>query len=167
MSKSKQNEFLKYYEPIKQNLWRYCYFLTENKQIAEDLLGETIAITYKSFDSIQNKTTFLSYLFTIANRTFYKQFYKKQTASINDFDFDMLDLSSQNALPDKITDVKILIEFLNLLPIEQKEAIILKEMEGFTLKEISEIQKVSEETVKSRIYRGKLKLKSQMEVKYE
>ena len=55
---------------------------------------------------------------------------------------------------------------MNLLPIEQKEAIILKEIEGFAIKEIAIIQNVSDETVKSRIYRAKLKLKEILEVNY-
>ena len=164
MSKIKQKAFLDLYEPIKLNLWRYCKFLCRNKQDAEDLLGETVVSVYNSFDNIINSKAFLSYLFTIANRTYYKNYNK--SLIIEELNIDVLEIDSGEMLPDTITDIKILVQNLNLLTVEQKEAIILKEIEGFSIKEVSIIQNVSDETVKSRIYRGKLKLKEIMEVNY-
>lgn len=164
MSKLKQKAFLEIYEPIKLNLWRYCMFLCRNKHDAEDLLGDTIINAYKGFENVVNSKAFLSYLFTIAHRNYYKRFDKNiKTEELN---LEVFDFDSGELLPDMITDIKILLETLNLLPIEQKEAIILKEIEGFAIKEIAIIQNVSDETVKSRIYRGKLKLKEILEVNY-
>jgi RNA polymerase sigma-70 factor (ECF subfamily) len=44
------------------------------------------------------------------------------------------------------------------LPIAQKECIILFEISGFKIKEIAEIQSVSEDAVKQRLKRGRERL---------
>jgi len=49
---------------------------------------------------------------------------------------------------------------LGRLPAVQREAIVLAEVEGYTLKEISVIQEVSESAVKSRVARARKKLRS-------
>jgi RNA polymerase sigma-70 factor (ECF subfamily) len=44
------------------------------------------------------------------------------------------------------------------LPPEQKEAIILQDIMGFSQKEICEIQSISLDALKQRLYRGRKKL---------
>ena len=47
---------------------------------------------------------------------------------------------------------------MSLLPEEQKEAVILFEISGFSIKEICEIQQAGESAVKQRLKRGRQKL---------
>jgi RNA polymerase sigma-70 factor (ECF subfamily) len=54
--------------------------------------------------------------------------------------------------------VRLLYEALQKLPEEQREAIILFEISGFSLKEVQQIQGAGLSAVKSRIVRGKKKL---------
>ena len=65
---NKQEKFLKAFNPIKLNLWRFCLHLSRNTDDAKDLLQDVIEITYRSFDDIKDKNTLMSYMFTIASR---------------------------------------------------------------------------------------------------
>lgn len=56
-------------------------------------------------------------------------------------------------------DVAILNRALEALPLEQQEAVILFEVTGLPLKEIAAMQGVSLSTVKSRVTRGREKLR--------
>ena len=53
---------------------------------------------------------------------------------------------------------KVLYKALNTLPTNQKEALILFEISGFSIKEVCEIQKSSESAVKQRLKRGRVAL---------
>lgn len=161
----KQEKFLEAYNPIKDSIWRYCLFMTRNREAAKDLLGETITAAYQSFDNLKDKKSFLGYLFTIASRIYYKIHMVNKFDLIDKYDFDTLfatDLSSEVKV-----DISFLYDNLNRLSDEQKETIILFNIDGFSRKEIAQIQNVSEETVKSRLSRGKKQLAKLMGVNYE
>jgi RNA polymerase sigma-70 factor (ECF subfamily) len=64
--------------------------------------------------------------------------------------------STQNA--DRNIDIELLYKALGQLPAKQKEALVLFEISGFSLKEIQEMQGGSLSAVKSRITRGREKL---------
>ncbi|NOY22340.1 MAG: RNA polymerase sigma factor, partial [Acidobacteria bacterium] len=49
---------------------------------------------------------------------------------------------------------------LNRLPIEQQQVVVLKEINGFTFREISEILQIPENTAKTRMYTSLKKLRS-------
>jgi len=157
----KQKTFLEAYMPLQDNLWRYCLFMTKNRDKAKDLLGETVAIAYEGFNGINEQRAFLSWLFTVASRIYYKMQAKK-LYDVAEIEFESQISSELNS--DFLTDISFLYENLNKLQEEQKEAIILFNIEGFTRKEIADIQKVSEEKVKSRLARGKQKLAKLMGV---
>jgi RNA polymerase sigma-70 factor (ECF subfamily) len=55
---------------------------------------------------------------------------------------------------------EILHEALNRLPEQQKTSVLLRDYEGYSYKEISEITGLSEAQVKINIYRGRVALKN-------
>jgi RNA polymerase sigma-70 factor (ECF subfamily) len=158
--KDKQERFIRLYGGVKDNIWRYCLFMAKNREFAKDLLGETLASAYEGFNSLSSEKAFLSYLFTIASRIYYKLKKKNDTTRFVSVELDSLFV--QNLSVEVITDISLLYENLNKLPEEQKEALILHNIEGFSRKEVAEIQKVGEETVKSRLALGKKKLSQLM-----
>jgi RNA polymerase sigma-70 factor, ECF subfamily len=156
INNTKQKEFLEAYLPFQNNLWRYCLFMTKNRDAAKDLLGETVAVAYQGFNDIREQKAFLSWLFTVASRLFYKM--KRKSDKISNDGSDSDQLFSTDLSPDILSDISFLYENLNRLPVEQKETIILFSIEGFSRSEIADMQNVSEETVKSRLARGRRKL---------
>lgn len=156
-----QQIFLNLFEPVKNNLWRYCLSISQNYNHAKDLLQETIEVAYKDFDKLQEQKSFLSRLFTIASRKNYAHKRKAYIESV-EFDDDNFFMTNKNNNPETQTDVRLLYEALDKLPIEQKEAVILFEIVDLPQKEIADIQNVSIDTVKQRIHRGKNKLKELM-----
>lgn len=154
MQTNKHINFLELYEPIADNLWRFCLFLARDRQDAKDLLSETLLIAYSSFEKIKGKEAFLSYVFTIARRTYYREKKRNQIMTpLDDFALEMY--SDNNMKSDEALDIKILYSALDKLKPEFREAIILKDIMGFDRKEIAEIQSTSLANVKIRLYRGK------------
>ncbi len=156
MVKAKQEKFLEAYNPVKDSLWRYCLYMARNREFAKDLLGETITAAWQSYDKLKDDKAFLGYIFTIASRIFYrmKKNYYSGFASVEDAET----LFSAAMQPDMQTDINLLRENLDKLPEQQKEAVLLFHIEGLSRKEVARVQDVSEETVKSRLARGRKQL---------
>ncbi len=155
---SKQDKFLSEFEPLKKNLWRFCITVSPTYEDAKDLLQDTIETAYKEFDKLKESRTFLSWMFSIASRLNHARFVKrKRTVLVSDDYFDLIE--SEEVQPDRIYEIKLLYKALDKLPIEQKEAIVLCNILGYSQHLASEIQNTKLETLKQRLYRGKIQLK--------
>lgn len=120
-----------------------------------DLMNETLLVAFEKFESIKNKDAFLSFLFSTSIRILANKNRKSKPNTGLSEDSQVLDTNSSAT-----TEVEIyfLHKALSLLPTEQKEAVILFEISGFSIKEICEIQQAGESAVKQRLKRGRQKL---------
>lgn len=156
--KNKQEEFLDLYEPIAQSLSAFARALEKNEEAAKDLVSESILLAYKNFEKIEDKSAFKSYIFSICSRLhkrkkwrlrFFGEYNEEKSNNIADVNFK----------PDLNLDVELLYKALDKLPEKQKEAIVLFEISGFSIKEIQALQGGTESAIKSRLKRGREKLK--------
>lgn len=158
----KQEEFIDSYDPVKDNIWRYCLYMTRNRDLAKDLLQETLLVAYSNFGKMRDQKSFLAYLFTIASRTFYRMKNRKKDIVFVQMDFD--ELFDHGLPPDTASDIALLLDNMDRLKPEIKEALILFYIEGMTRKEVAAIQRISDDTVKSRLFRGRKELEILMGV---
>lgn len=162
MSENQNNEkFLNLLEPELPALSRFVRAMCRNTHDAKDIISETILKALESFHKLRDESAFKSYLFTIASRHYRKS---KTKLSI----FSSIEIEPEIEIPDNSDstennfDVEFLYRMLDKLPFEQKEAIILFEINGFKISEIAELQNITESAVKSRLKRGREKLSELM-----
>jgi len=154
----KQEEFMNYYERVKTKLSGFARAMTRNTETAKDLVSDTILVAYENFDKINNKQAFTSYIFTIAVRLHRKR--KSKWRWLLEHDGTHEDkLISHEPMPDISYDIQALYDALDELPDKMKESVILFEISGFSLEEIREIQGGTISGVKSRLKRGREKLR--------
>lgn len=157
MKTEKQIEFMKLYEPVHNSFVRFCAAKAYGVLETEDLVNETILNAFANFEKLKEKKAFLSYLFSIACNIVNNVLRKKKIVNYtNEFDCQIED-KAQPTYETK-SDIELLYRALNKLPDAQKEALILFEISGFSINEISEIQKTSISAVKQRLKRGREKL---------
>jgi len=110
---------------------------------------------------------FSTWVYTIAGnlaRTEYRRQRRRNIFSISDYgeDHSTYDLPDESSRPDVITDSGIKDEIIQkaLLKVKEtyREAVVLRDIQGLSYEEISEILGVNEGTVKSRINRGRAQL---------
>ena len=152
-----QNRFLSLYEPVHERFSRYCLARTGNRDAARELMSETVLRAYEKLDRLRNEGAFLHFLFGIAHRVNLSQ-WKRQNREkqLAEEDFEVI---APGLTPEDAMDVRLLHEALLRLPAVQREAIVLFEISGFSIKEIKAIQGGSLSAVKSRLTRGREKLK--------
>lgn len=159
---NKADIFLDLFTPHKAKLWRFCLSVSKTRENAQDLLQDTIETAYRQFDKLNAEIAFLSYLFTVASRLNYKNF--KNPNQICELDENLIEnLIDKNTMPDDRLDIKIMYEFLDKMKYEYKEAIILIEIMGFTHAEACEIQHISIDAFRKRLYRAKNMLRDIMQ----
>ena len=159
MSKKKQQHFLKLYEPVHTRFERFCRARACGDMPYGDLMNETLLIAYKRMNEIQKIDSFLSFLIGISIRILANLKRKHKTRNLNE-DFAISDYPDPNCKEESQYDVELLHQALAKLPELQREAIILFEITGFSIKEIMEIQQSSASAVKQRLLRGRKALAS-------
>lgn len=160
---SKQKLFMELYQPLHPRISNYCRAITGQNETAKDLLSETILNAYENFDKLKKHDAFIYYLFGIASNLFKKQLRRKKFSATYEPESE-LKITDTKVNSEDWVDVSILYEQLKKLPNKQREAIILFEINGFSIEEIQTIQKGSISGVKSRLSRGRMKLKQLLEV---
>lgn len=120
-------------------------------------MSDVILAAWERFDGLRDDKAFLSFLFTIARRTYHRR--RRRERLFGSYDEEAANNVADNNSPVWIgADVRTLYKALGELPDAQREAVVLFEITGLSLKEIAEVQNASLSAVKSRITRGRERL---------
>lgn len=155
----KQEKFMLLYKPVHERLSRYCQAQAHSYEEARDLMSETLLQAYERLDSLRNTESFLFFLFGIARNLLRQKRRKEKLLSLFRQSRKASDFAEEGSGPEDV-DREVLYNALKQLPAEQSEAIILFELSGFSLNEISDLQQTSLSNVKQRLLRGRAKLKT-------
>ncbi len=143
------------YKPVHTHFERFCKARAYGEMDFKDLMQETIVVAFEKLDELKNKETFLHFLFGISVRILSNSNKKRREAQWSD-SFEKR--SSDFPDTDKKLEIEDLYKALGQLPEQQREALILFEISGFSIKEIAVIQESGEDAVKKRLSRGRQEL---------
>jgi len=154
------------YTPLHAGFLKYCRGLTGNRDDALDLAGESILIAFGNLEKLRNQDSFKGYLYGIARRL--RLHYYRRIRFHGVFDDQLAEmLVDPSALPDSDHDSKVIYGLLDRLPPKQREAFVLFEISGFSLKEIQELQGGTLSGVSKRLQRGREQLRHWLEPSVE
>jgi RNA polymerase sigma-70 factor (ECF subfamily) len=151
----------------KNPLTNFVFRFLGEYEACNDVVQETMIKVYRYKDSYSSVAKFSTWIYTIAGnlaRTEYRRRRRRNIFSINDYgeEHKTYELPDETQRPDVITDSGIKDEIIQkaLLKVKEayREAVILRDVQGMSYEEISEILGVNEGTVKSRINRGRAQL---------
>ncbi len=157
MTKTKQAIFLELYEPIHDRFERFCRARVYGNMEFRDLMNDTLLVAFEKFDTLKSTDAFLSFLFGISVRVLANYNQKKREDRFEKTTETFL-IQDENANTQQDADVHFLYQALATLTDDQRESILLFEISGFSIKEISQLQNASESAVKQRLKRGREKL---------
>jgi len=146
------------YTPCKQPFLKYCRGITSTIDDAKDLAGETILIVFENLDRLRKKESFKAYLFGVARRLRLNQYRHGKFKGIYNEE-KANEIKSAEPPPDINPDVDLLYNYLEKLPVKQKEAFLLFELSGFSLKEIQQLQGGTLAALKSRLNKARVQLR--------
>lgn len=162
MAEATHEEFLRLYKPLHQQFVRYCSNHAYGLMETEDLVQETILSTLQRFDSIREKEKLIGYMITAANNIVRNHLRRKKfKGDFNEKAFRRLEAGGTDA--ETALDIHHLHVALQQLPVKDKEAILLFEINGFSIEEIAAIQGATAGATKTRLSRAREKLRVLME----
>ncbi|MBM2816671.1 MAG: polymerase, sigma-24 subunit, subfamily [Ignavibacteria bacterium] len=144
-------------EPVYNKLERFALSISNSGADAKEIVQETLIASYQNFDSIKDEKAFLSFIFTIARRQkikLYRRYSRETPVEPESFDY----LIAPGSSPETAADISFLHTAITKLGENEREALVLKEFLGLTLKEIAVIQTTTIINIKLRIFRAKKKL---------
>lgn len=160
-------ELIKDYKKVAYNI---ALRVLRNKEDAEDISQEALLKVFKNIGSFNMQSTFKVWMYRIVVNTCldFKRKKKVETYSIDEKlqteDSELTkEISDNTNNPDVILgkklESKMLSDAVNELEEDFRIAIVLRDLQGFSYKEIAAMLSCSEGTVKSRINRARKKLK--------
>ena len=113
---------------------------------------------YENFEKLEHPEAFLYFLFGIATRVLANQRKKKQPELVEHLFTEFKYVQNDEQPIERKMEIKNLYEQLEKLDELSRDCIILFEISGFSIKEISAIVNLSEAAVKQRLSRGRKEL---------
>lgn len=138
------------------DLYRYAYWLCQQRPIAEDLVQETMLRAWKNIDSLQDFSAARSWLLTILRHENARRFERKQ------FDYAEQDPDegiSPYATPEEQMQLHQVQMHLFRLPLEYREPLVLQLLFGMTGDEIASTLSLNLNTVNARLFRARAQIK--------
>ena len=156
-----RNELSDFNETVLPHLdaaYNLARWLTRNDQDAEDVVQEASLRAFKYWKGFSGRDC-RSWLLAIVRNTFYSWLQKRSVQPELTADGEVDDVDDGLPDPENLllqnADRELLKAALEDLPLEFREAIILREMEGLSYKEIADISGVPIGTVMSRLARAR------------
>ncbi|THI83614.1 MAG: RNA polymerase sigma factor [Nitrospira sp. CG24A] len=163
-------EFDKLYRDHVDLIYRYAYRLCGEAESAKDLVQETFLNAYQGLKDFRGEARVSTWLYTIASRACIRMRRKRKgqpehELSIEEFvptsegefrlQIPIDGLSPEEALQNKELRTA-LDQAIEQLPHKYRMALVLRDMEGFSAKEVGTIMGLNERAVKSRLHRARL-----------
>lgn len=154
-------------ERYQARIYRHLKKMVKDNHVAEDLLQETFLSAYRGLKGFAGASSFSTWLFRIATNSalMFLRRHRPESVEFDDQVAAHSDAAFVPASPDFInTPLEALLssegrkkieEAIDELPVLYRSVIVLRDVEGFSLEEVSKITDASIAAVKSRLHRAR------------
>lgn len=140
---------------------RYCLWHAPNRSMAEDAVQETFLKAVRYFDRYIHKGKFKAFLYQIAANTCIDMRRKKSFSDISIEDLTHESIYHETGFDKTETDLALR-QYIELLPEELREVVILRFGQDLTIRETAEILDIPLRTAQSRLRSALKQLKSKL-----
>lgn len=162
--RERRKRFDELYASYDRRVLAYCLYVTSDRDLAHDVFQEVFVKAYQALHTLRDSGKEANWLFRIARNECLNALKSRQRSDRRTLSLDSV--AEPAAQGDDVTSRDAhayLRRAIDQLPPEYREALLLAEFEGFSLKEIAEITGASLSNVKVRIHRAKQKLHTMLE----
>lgn len=145
------------YTPVHAQFERFCRARAYGEMQHQDLMQEAVLVACRQFSVLREPGALLSFLCGTALRILSNHKRKKKPLLIGALDEAMANHATHSDW-ERQSDAEHLYAALALLPDVQREALVLYEITGMSVQEISAIQHARPEAVRQRLVRARQQL---------
>ena len=160
MGEDIKNKFLKAYEAYADALFRHCYYRVYDRELAKDLVQEAFCRTWDYLSRGNDINNLRAFLYQVLRNIIADEIRKKKHISLDQLIEEGFSPANEtNPNVEQKLIAKDVVRTLNLLDEPYREVMQLRFIDDLSLKEISTVLQVSENTISVRIHRGIKKLR--------
>ncbi len=166
MNREDFNKYLeKNYDELFNELFKYCFTFTNDKEEAEDIIQETFLKAIEYINTF-NYGNIKAWLFTIAKRTYLYKVARRKIVKFDTLNEEQVEIS--NNIEDKMfsdLEKEKYKNELDKLPLQLQELILYVDYLHFSYPAVAKLLKIPLGTVKSRLHHARILLKKEYEDK--
>lgn len=142
---------------LRDDLFRFIFWLSRNRALAEDVVQETLLRAWNAFDSLVDDRAARSWLLTIARRELARMYDREPRPTV---DIDQMVVTDHPALtaPEEPDFEEVRHAILALAEI-YREPLVLQVLFGYSTLEIASMMGIKRGTVITRLYRAREQLR--------
>lgn len=150
--------------PIKDKLYRFAHRILKNTMEAEDVVQEVLLKIWQKRESWQEVQNIEALAMKMTKNLALDKFKSKhfQTNGLPDY----ADWRDEAAQPDEITEssdlISLIRQIMNNLPEKHRSVMHLRDIEGLSYKEISEILEMPMSQLKINLFRARQSIRAQL-----
>ncbi len=180
VEKVKHGDYLAFEELVvryQNRVYRLAYRLTKNKMDAEDVLQDIFLQVYQKIKDFRGESAFSSWLYKISLNAAFMKLRKKRHRKEDPIEEAMPKFRPDGSYAGMVTnfsispenealkaEAKMLIqEAIDKLPEEYRAVLVLRDAEGFSAEEVSQMLDLSVPAIKSKLHRARLFLRQKLE----
>jgi RNA polymerase sigma-70 factor (ECF subfamily) len=162
VSKQKiEQEFMAAYEQYSDDIFRYCFFQTSDREVALDISQDTFTKTWQYIADGKEVENIRAFLYRVAKNLIIDWRRKKKSSSLDsllDEGFDYEEDYSEMERQETAYESEQAKEALDNLKDNYKEVLTMRYIDGMSVKDIADKLDAAENTISVRIHRGLQKL---------
>ena len=141
--------------------------MVNDKMLCEDIVQNVFMKFFENYKNIRNKESSKYWIYTTVRNEIFTYFRTKKSRAdqFNVLDTDELEITSEINVENIYEQNEIRNHIMNILeklPFAQREVYLLKEYGELSYREISHVMNIDEELVKSRLFKTRQKLITQI-----
>ncbi len=157
-------------EKYQMRIYHLVYGMVRNQEDARDLAQEAFVKAYRNLGSFRLESSFYTWIYRIASNLAIDFLRKKKRRGTSEFDEQLVskgadggvDEARHQVSPAKSLERKQLyariMDAMEQLPEDQRQVVLLRELDGLSYKDIADIMEIPEGTVMSRLYYARKRL---------
>lgn len=160
-----QRSFERLVAPLRDDLFRYVFWLCRDPDLADDVVQETMLRAYRSLQRLQDEKAVKAWLLTIARREHARVYERKR---LETRDIDELSRSDAALLATHVdSDVDDMRAAIFRLDDDYREPLVLQVLFGYSTQEIADMMELTQGAVLTRLHRARRKLMDGVVAKLE
>ncbi|MFA5997518.1 MAG: RNA polymerase sigma factor [Candidatus Paceibacterota bacterium] len=157
-----EQEFLKAYDQFADAIFRHCVFRISDREKAKDIAQVSFVRLWDYMAQGKEIDNMRAFLYRIANNLIIDEYRKKKEDSLDrmrdEEGFD-IGFDARNDIETKDEHTRAL-RLLDALPDKYREALVMRHIDGLSVKDIAHLTKETENVISVRIHRAIEKLKT-------
>jgi len=151
-----QKRFDRLVAPLRDDLYRYAFWLSRDPDLADDVVQETMLRAFRSLDRLEDEAAIKPWLLTIARRE-HARIYERKRLETRDIDQLSRTEAAMIATAGD-SDVDDMRAAIWRLGDEYREPLVLQVLMGFSTLEIAAMMELTQGAVLTRLHRARRQL---------